>query len=119
MVAGPVPISVIEEDALGDLRRRMVITPPRTGNKYLRLVYVTGPSGGKGKVHTHPGEEVIFTLQGKAVISIEGERHTLVANTAFVVPPHKEHPLEVVSAEPWVAVSSFCDDCPLMAASQG
>ena len=118
MTTGPIPVASIQEEALGDLKRRVVVTPPRTGNRFLRLVYVTGQPGGKGKVHTHPGEEVIFTIQGKAAVTIEGECFALEANTAFIVPPGKEHPLEVVGDVTWIAVSSFCDDCPLMKASQ-
>ena len=90
---------------MGDLKRRVLVTPPRAGNRFLRLVYVTGQPGGKGKVHTHPGEEAIFTIQGKAAITIDGERFVLEANTAFIVPPGKEHPLEIVGDVPWIAVS--------------
>jgi quercetin dioxygenase-like cupin family protein len=112
-----IPLESIQEEALGDLTRRVVVTPPRTGNRNLRLVYVTGKPGGKGKVHTHPGEEVMFTLQGTAAITVDGQRHVLEPNTAFVVPPRMEHPLEILGETPWVAVCSFCDDCPLMAQS--
>ncbi len=110
-----IPVGEIQEEKLGDLTRRMVVTPPRTGNKYLRVVYVTGQPGGKGKVHTHPGEEAIFTIQGQAAITIDGQRHILSPNTVLVVPPKLEHPLEVIGDVPWIAVSSFCDDCPFMA----
>ncbi len=113
-----IPVGEIQEEKLGDLTRRLVVTPPRTGNKYLRVVYVTGQPGGKGKVHVHPGEEAIFTIQGQAAITIEGQRFILQPNTVLVVPPQLEHPLEVIGNVPWIAVSSFCDDCPLMAGSK-
>ena len=64
MVSKVIPLESIQEEALGDLTRRVVVTPPRTGNRNLRVVYVTGKPGGKGKVHTHPGEEVMFTTSG-------------------------------------------------------
>jgi quercetin dioxygenase-like cupin family protein len=112
-----IPVNGIEEEALGDLRRRILVTPPRTGNRFLRMVYITGNPGGKGKVHTHPGEEALFTIQGQAAITIDGQRHVLQPNSAFVVPPRKEHPLEITGDVPWIAVCSFCDDCPLMAAT--
>jgi quercetin dioxygenase-like cupin family protein len=112
-----IALESIQEENVGDLRRRVMVTPPRTGNRNLRLVYVTGSPGSKGKLHTHPGEEVLFTVQGQAAITVDGERHVLQPNSVFVVPPRLEHPLEVVGDTPWIAVCSFCDDCPLMANS--
>ena len=72
MGAKVIALDSIEEEALGDLTRRVMVTPPRTGNRFLRVVYVTGKPGGKGKVHTHPGEEALFTIQGKAAITVDG-----------------------------------------------
>jgi quercetin dioxygenase-like cupin family protein len=112
-----IALDSIQEEALGDLTRRVMVSPPRTGNRNLRVVYVTGKPGGRGRVHTHPGEEVLFTIQGQAAITIDGERHILEPNSVFVVPPRLEHPLEIVGDTPWIAVCSFCDDCPLMAAT--
>jgi quercetin dioxygenase-like cupin family protein len=110
-----IALESIQEETAGTLTRRVLVTPPRTGNRNLRVVYVTGQPGARGRVHTHPGEEALFTIQGSAAITVDGERHILAPNTIFVVPPHLEHPLEVLGDSPWIAVASFCDDCPLMA----
>ncbi len=115
MDAKVIALDSIQEEALGDLTRRVMVSPPRTGNRYLRVVYVTGNPGGRARVHTHPGEEALFTIQGKAAITVDGERHILEPNSVFVVPPRLEHPLEILGDTPWIAVCSFCDDCPLMA----
>ncbi len=112
-----IALNTIQEEAAGSLTRRVLIAPPRTGNRYLRVAYVTGQPGSKAKVHTHPGEEALFTIQGTAAITVNGVRHILEPNTAFVVPPKVEHPLEVLGDIPWIAICSFCDDCPLMAAT--
>lgn len=102
----------------GNVTRRALASPAIAGSGNLRVLHITRNPGGPGKFHTHPGEEVIFTLRGKATLLL-GQRHVaLEPDTAFVVQPGLQHTVEVLGEEPWVAVCSFCDECPLMAAQR-
>jgi quercetin dioxygenase-like cupin family protein len=99
---------------LGQLWRKVFFSPALTGNRYQKLAYVMGPPGAKGAVHTHLGEEVVFTIQGRCVLTIQGKEHLLEPDTAFLIPPDVEHPAQVIGDEPWIAVAAYCDDCPVL-----
>lgn len=110
-----IALAGVQTELLGHIERQIIFTPSRTSNRFLRLVYLRGEPGATGKVHVHPGEEALFTLQGQITMQIGGEEITVGANEAVVVPPETEHPFRVTSAEPWLAIASFCDECPVLA----
>jgi quercetin dioxygenase-like cupin family protein len=108
----------VQAELLGQIERQIIFTPSRTGNRHLRLVYLRGEPGAVGKVHVHPGEEALFTLQGQITMQIGDEEITIGPNEAVMVPPDTEHPFRVTSEEPWLAIASFCDECPVLATSR-
>ncbi len=104
----------VPTEVKGDSTRRFLASPSHTGSCNQRVVHVTRQPGGRGLSHSHPGEEVMFTLAGTATLILAGDRLALGPDTVIVVPPHVEHAVEVPGDAPWVAVCSFCDECPLM-----
>lgn len=106
-------------ESLGELRRKVFFSPTLTGTRYLKLAYVEGPPGARGAVHTHLGEEAVFTLQGRCILTINGVEHLLEKDTAFLIPPDVEHPAHVIGDEPWIAVASYCDECPVLQKVRG
>jgi quercetin dioxygenase-like cupin family protein len=104
----------IPAEQLGQLQRRILITPSRDGVNFIRLGVVEGPQGARGAVHTHLGNECVFTLRGEAMLLIGGEAHLMPAGYGMSIPPATEHPLTVTGADGWAAVAAYCDDCPAL-----
>ena len=109
-----VPLQLSEPEALGELTRQVFFSPATTHNRYQKFAVVKGTPGAKGAVHTHLGEEVVYTISGRCILRIEGVDHLLEPGTAFLIPPDTEHPAEVVGDETWFAVAAYCDECVLM-----
>jgi len=104
-----------QPETLGEhVTRKVLFSPSKTENNFLKLAYLDVPSGAKTAPHIHLGEEAIFTLQGKAILKIEDKEYILEEGTAFIVPPDVGHPIEVPEGGKWVAVAAYCDECPVL-----
>ena len=104
----------LKEERFGGISRRVFFSPATTGNRYLKMAYLDVPPGATGTPHVHLGEELVYTIQGKASLTIDGEEHLLEEGTCFLIPPDVEHPVRVVGNENWVAVAAYCDECPVL-----
>jgi quercetin dioxygenase-like cupin family protein len=103
----------------GQVFRQVIFSPSTTGNRLQKLAYVDVPPGAVGTAHVHLGEEVVYTLKGTAILTIDGIEHVLEAGTAFLIPPDTPHPARVVGDEHWVAIAAYCDECPVLKAARG
>jgi quercetin dioxygenase-like cupin family protein len=62
-------------------------------------------------LHTHPGIETGYVLEGEVVMSVEGEPdRTLKAGDSFVIPPGAAHDVKSVGSVPAKALSVFVVD---------
>lgn len=104
----------IETETIYDFKRKVIISPSVTGNSYLRFAKVEGRCGAKSQEHTHPGDEVVLTLSGTTVNTVEGEEYKLSPQEALCIHPGQIHTTIVTSQKPWIGVSAYCDDCSLM-----
>ncbi len=112
-------LSEIETENIYDFKRKLIFSPSVTPNHHLRLAMVEGNPGASSQEHRHPGDEVVFTVQGSAVNLVEGESYQTRPQTALCIAPGCIHSSRVISREPWVGISAYCDDCPLMQARTG
>lgn len=103
-----------KKEQFGGMFRTVLISPSETGNNFLKLAYVKLPPGSKGAAHVHLGEEVVYTIQGKCILKIDGKDHLLEAGTAFAIPPEVPHPAEVIGDQDWICVAAYCDECPVL-----
>lgn len=109
----------LRNEFFGQVFRQVIFSPSTTGNNFQKLAYIDVPPGAVGTAHVHLGEEVVFTLKGRAILEIDGEDHVLEAGTAFLIPPDTPHPARVVGDENWVAVAAYCDECPVLKVARG
>ena len=107
-------IEGLKQEHFGGISRQVFFSPETTGNRYLKMAYIDVPPGAVGTPHVHLGEELVYTIKGKASIHIDGVDHLLEAGTCFLIPPDVEHPARVVGNENWVAVAAYCDECPVL-----
>ena len=56
----------------------------------------------------------MYTIQGKASLTIDGKEHLLEEGACFMIPPDVAHPARVVGDANWVAVAAYCDECPVL-----
>jgi quercetin dioxygenase-like cupin family protein len=104
----------LKEEHFGGIFRQVFFSPETTGNRHLKIAYIDVPPGATGTPHVHLGEELVYTIKGKAALTIDGEDHLLEEGTCFLIPPDVEHPARVVGNENWVAVAAYCDECPVL-----
>lgn len=104
----------VKKEQFGGMFRMVLFSPSETGNNFQKLAYINLPPGSQGAVHVHLGEEVVFTLQGKCILRINGKNHILDEGSAFIIPPEVPHPAEVIGDKNWIAVAAYCDECPVL-----
>jgi quercetin dioxygenase-like cupin family protein len=54
------------------------------------------PAGGAAGLHTHPGDEISYVLQGSLEVIVDGASKTYKAGEAFHVPAGKVHDAKAV-----------------------
>jgi quercetin dioxygenase-like cupin family protein len=109
----------LKEEHFGEVFRQVLFSPSETGNNFLKMAYIDVPDGSKGLAHIHLGEEVVFTIKGKATLRINGQDYLLEEGSAFLIPPDVEHPATVQTGGNWVAVAAYCDECPILKKARG
>ena len=107
-------IEGLKEEHFGEIFRQVFFSPETTGNRYLKMAYIDVPPGAKGTPHVHLGEEMVYTIKGKALFQIEDKDYLVEEGTCFLIPPEVAHPARVVGDENWVAVAAYCDECPVL-----
>jgi quercetin dioxygenase-like cupin family protein len=112
-------IKGLKEERFGQLTRQVFFSPKTTCNSYLKMAYIEASPGSVGAPHIHLGEEIVYTLKGKAISTIDGQDYLLEENTCFLIPPETEHPARVVGDENWVALAVYCDECPVLKKNTG
>jgi len=104
----------LKQEHFGQISRQVFFSPETTGTRYLKMAYIDVPPGSAGSPHVHLGEEIVYTIKGKAILTIDGHDYLLEAGTCFLIPPDMEHPARVVGDENWQAVAAYCDECPVL-----
>ncbi len=104
----------LKVEQFGQVARQVLFSPKTTCNNFLKMAYINVPPGSAGTPHVHLGEEIVFTLSGKVILTIEGKEYLLEAGTCFMIPPEVEHPAKVVGDENWVAIAAYCDECQVL-----
>ena len=107
-------IEGLKEEHFGGIFRQVFFSPETNGNRYLKMAYIDVPPGAVGTPHVHLGEELVYTIQGKASLTIDGKEHLLEEGACFMIPPDVAHPARVVGDANWVAVAAYCDECPVL-----
>ena len=92
VIAGAIACSVAQAQTSGvtrtDLQRHDLSAP---GREVIQVVVGFGP-GASASPHTHPGEEVIYVLEGQLQYQIEGEPPvTLKAGDVLFIPAGAVH----------------------------
>ncbi len=106
--------SEVTREPVGELFRQVLFSPAEVGNARLRVALMEAPAGAAARPHTHPGEEIIITLEGSATLHVEGGPLALLPETATMIPPGIEH-FAVASDAGWKFIAIFCDECPFLA----
>lgn len=52
------------------------------------------PGGDSGPENLHPGDQIVYVIEGHARITIDGELHELRARQLVQIPPHAHHHIE-------------------------
>lgn len=76
-----------------------IMMDPVIGSKHVAMGFTTYPVGEKGAPHAHTGEETIFILKGKAMVSSGGEQRILEPGDVVYLAPKETHTLENIGNE--------------------
>ena len=104
----------ISEEKIYNFTRRIIFSPKVTENCTIRFCTVTGAYEAESQGHKHPGDELVFTLDGGTLNFSGGMAFAQRQNQAIAIPPNIEHKTIVTTTDQWQGLSFYCDDCPLM-----
>jgi quercetin dioxygenase-like cupin family protein len=104
----------VEEEQIGDIKRRILFSPTTTGNRYIKLAMAVAEPRAQAPLHTHPGDEAAFTLSGEAKLLVDDVAYEVSEGVAVLVPPGVSHSAVCVGKEKWIVISAYCDECPLL-----
>jgi quercetin dioxygenase-like cupin family protein len=107
-------IEGLKEEHFGQIFRQVFFSPQTTGNSFLKMAYIDVSPGALGTSHVHLGEEMVYTIKGKAIFQVDDKDYLLEEGTGFLIPPDTEHLARVIGDENWVAVAAYCDECPVL-----
>ena len=68
--------------------RRAIIGPlniPKVGTVSIRFLTSTFPAGMRTRVHSHPGSEAFFVLEGEQCVETPTDRHRIAAGQSYIV----------------------------------
>jgi quercetin dioxygenase-like cupin family protein len=71
------------------------------------LAWTTLSPGHAPRPHTHPHEQIVYIVSGRAAFTVGSETTELGPGDMLVVPPDVEHYAETVGEEPCVDLSVF------------
>ena len=108
----------VEEEKIGDIKRRILFSPAVTGNRYIKFAIAVAEPGAQAPLHTHPGEEAALTLSGEAKLLVYDEAYEVSEGVAVLIPPGVSHAAVSVGKEKWIVISAYCDECPLLRDAQ-
>ena len=104
----------VEVDDIDGIKRKILFTPTKDGNRHLRFALTEIPPGSVAPPHSHPGDEVALTLNGSATLFVDGQEYEVSEGTAVLLPPGVEHSAKNTGPVNWIVVSAYCDECPLV-----
>lgn len=100
----------VEVEKIGKMQRQMLFNPSTVGNPRLRVAVNEAEPGASAQPHVHPGEEIVITIAGEAVVKIADKQYHLKPDTALMIPPNVEH-YATAGSTGWKAIAIFCDEC--------
>jgi quercetin dioxygenase-like cupin family protein len=106
-----VAVSALAEDAPSDIKR----TPLQAiefpdGYKTVTGLAEVAPGHASG-MHTHPGIETGYVLEGEVLMIVEGQPdRTLKAGDSYMIPAGAKHDVRTIGSVPAKAVSVFVVD---------
>jgi quercetin dioxygenase-like cupin family protein len=106
-----VAVSALAEDAPSDIKR----TPLQAiefpdGYKTVTGLAEVAPGHASG-MHTHPGIETGYVLEGEVLMIVEGQPdRTLKASDSYMIPAGAKHDVRTIGSVPAKAVSVFVVD---------
>lgn len=84
----------------GTVNRRL-ISPETVGSRQLEVLVGTIQKGEGALPHAHPGiEQVVYLLEGSALVEVEGEQGSMEAGDCCFFPADKKHVFTVTSETP-------------------
>lgn len=109
----------LKQEHFGQIFRQVFFSPKTTCSNFLKMAFLDIPPGAVGAPHVHLGDEVVYTIKGKAVLTIDNTEYVLEPGTCFLIPPEAPHPAKVIGNENWVAIAAYCDECPVLKKERG
>ncbi|MGI6091627.1 MAG: cupin domain-containing protein [Veillonellaceae bacterium] len=107
-------LEILKQEQFGQIFRQVFFSPRTTCSNFLKMAFLDVPPGSVGTPHIHLGDEIVYTIKGKAILTISDNEYVLEPGTCFLIPTDAPHPAKVVGTENWVAIAAYCDECPVL-----
>jgi len=85
-----VPNKPVQTEGAQDVSMRLLLSKEDGARNFVMRMFEIGP-GGHTPYHSHDWEHEIFVLEGKGIVSLEGQDYPLSAGDVFLVPEGSMH----------------------------
>lgn len=92
-----------EHPSMKNVTKQILIGPEQGWNDHVMRLFTLG-KGGYTARHTHPWPHVMYVVEGKGNLFINGENHLLVPGSVAFVPSEDEHQISNAAAEDFVFI---------------
>jgi quercetin dioxygenase-like cupin family protein len=96
----------------GEIEKRIFFSPGE-GSDHVRFTMYRAKPGLESDLHTNPGDDASYIIQGELILEAEGRTYNLKAGDAFILRQGVAHKAKVVGKEDLILLASHCEFCPL------
>jgi len=96
----------------GEIEKRVFFAPGE-GSDLLRFTMYRAKPGLESDLHTNPGDDASYVIQGELEVEVDGELIHVKAGDSFILRKGVPHKATVVGTEDLILISAHCEFCPL------
>lgn len=96
----------------GQIEKRIFFSPGN-GSDYVRFSMYRAKPGLESDLHTNPGDDCTYIIQGEIILEADGETFHLKEGDAFILRQGVPHKAKVVGTQDLILIASHCEFCPL------
>lgn len=96
----------------GDFEKR-VFFAPGAGSDFVRFTMYRAKPGLKSDLHTNPGDDACYIIQGEMIVEVDGEKLHVKEGDAFILRGGVPHQAELIGDKDLILISAHCEFCPL------
>lgn len=101
-----------KSETRGQIEKRIFFSPGKGADNVRFSMYRAKP-GLESDLHTNPGDDCSYIIQGEMILEAEGETHHLKPGDALILRQGVAHKAKVIGTDDLILIASHCEFCSL------